>query len=102
MYRDDLDFEERWLLLTKYVPSALMFVCLWAIGAPIVVSFVTALLFALLGWLALYKHLRGTIAALTVAITMAWLATPADTKQSIKDLVGEAKYSVGFNPISPS
>jgi ascorbate-specific PTS system EIIC-type component UlaA len=102
MYRDDLEFEERWLFLTKYMPSVVMFACLWAVGAPLIAALAVALLFALLGWLAIYKHVRGTIAIITVAMTLAWLIAPAGTKQSIRDLVNEARYSPGHQTASPT
>ncbi|KQQ72901.1 hypothetical protein ASF70_15625 [Rhizobium sp. Leaf321] len=98
MHRDDLDDEERFLIVTKYGPSLVIFGCLFALGVPMAVSIAVALFFALLGYFALFKHLRATIAALVVVATIAWFVAPSDLKQLIRTPYGEAHHQAELTP----
>jgi hypothetical protein len=95
MQHDDVKREELWLLVTKYAPALVMLGSLVALGASLTLSLAIAFLFAALGFLALYKHVRLTIAALAIVATIIWSLASSDTKQSALGMFGITYNAVG-------
>lgn len=88
MPHDDFEGEVVWLQVTKYAPALMMLLGLIWLDAPYALAIAVALVFAVLGFFALYKNVRIVIAAATIVVAVFWSFASVEIKHMLLGPLG--------------